>query len=74
MWIRLSRQYELGRVPEKLINERRHGQQGSKNMTPFFSENTSMLEDTFLSFDIDELFPKCQTLMEIPKKSVNAYN
>lgn len=74
MWIRLSREFELGRVPEKLIMERRHSQQGSKNISPFFSEKNSMLEDAFLSFDIDELFPECQTIMEIPKKSANAYN
>ncbi|MFA5294483.1 MAG: glycosyltransferase family A protein [Methanoregulaceae archaeon] len=74
MWIRLSREYEMGRVPEKLMNQRRHSLQGSKNISPFFSEKTSMLDDAFLSFGIDELFPECQTIREIPKKKAKAYN
>jgi len=74
MWIRLSRVYELGRVPEKLIMERRHSLQGSKNISPFFSEKTSMLEGSFLSFGIDELFPEYQSIQEIPKKKAKAYN
>jgi tetratricopeptide (TPR) repeat protein len=74
MWIRLSKEYELGRVPEKLIKGRRHSQQGSKNNSAHFSEKTSMLEVAFLSFGIDELFPECQTIKEIPKKKAKACN
>lgn len=74
MWIRMSRVYELARVPEKLIKGRRHRQQGSNNISAHFSEKSSMFENTFLSFRPDELFPEFQTIMEIPKKKVKAYN
>ena len=32
-----------------------------------------MYEDAFLSFGVDELFPECQMIMEIPKKKAKAY-
>jgi hypothetical protein len=32
------------------------------------------LEDTFLSFGIDELLPECQTVKGIAKRRVTAYN
>jgi glycosyltransferase involved in cell wall biosynthesis len=73
MWIRLSRLYEFRRVPEKLIKERWHSQQGSKKIPTHSTEIISMSEDVFLSFDVDELFPECQYIMSVPKKKAKAY-
>ena len=73
MWIRLSRVYELGKVPEKLTKQRWHCQQTGHNISGFESEIGSMSESSFLSFGIDELFPECQMITEIPPKKAKVY-
>jgi glycosyltransferase involved in cell wall biosynthesis len=74
MWIRLLRKYEIGRIPEKLIKGRRHENQYSKRyQVSHVQELLFMLERTFLSFDVDELFPECKTIEEISKKKARAY-
>jgi glycosyltransferase involved in cell wall biosynthesis len=74
MWIRLSRHYELARIPEKLMKERWHNLQGCRNIPSerHVSEMVAMYQQSFLSFDIDELFPEYKDL-EPCKKKAKAY-
>jgi hypothetical protein len=73
MWIRLSQMFEIGHVPEKLIKERQHLEQGSRlNVPAHLSEINLMSLKTFVSINIDDLLPELKNLA-LPKKKALAY-
>ena len=70
MWIRMSRKFEIGHVPEILIKQRMHRDQGSRSNIPvFLSEINSMYLNMFYSMNIDDLLPEFKDLVPVKKKA-----
>jgi glycosyltransferase involved in cell wall biosynthesis len=58
MWLRILNQFDIGRVPEKLIKERLHNQQGSQNIRSHQIEAQYMFSNMFEVLGLKSLFPE----------------
>jgi len=58
MWLRLLKEFEIGRVPEKLVKGRSHPDQGSRNKKVHEIEAQAMYRQVFETLGIVGLFPE----------------
>jgi glycosyltransferase involved in cell wall biosynthesis len=73
MWLRLLRQFEVGRVPQKLAKGRSHPAQGSCNVKTHEAEAQEMYRQLFEEMGIEEVFPELARLANDPKIVATAY-
>ena len=57
MWLRLLRHFEIGRVAEKLVKQRVHRAQESRNVKRHKSETLEMFKEVFNEMQLKGLFP-----------------
>jgi glycosyltransferase involved in cell wall biosynthesis len=68
MWLRLIRQFDIGRLPEKLIKQRTHPAQWSVSLKPAHREETKNLyERIFREWGIAVIFPELSNSLNDPK-------
>ena len=68
MWLRLIRQFDIGRLPEKLIKQRTHPGQGSVSLKPAHREETKNLyERIFREWGIAVIFPELSKSLNDPR-------
>ena len=68
MWLRLLRQFDIGRLPEKLIKQRTHPGQGSVSVKPAHREETKNLyERIFREWGIAVIFPELSNSLNDPR-------
>jgi glycosyltransferase involved in cell wall biosynthesis len=68
MWLRLIRQFDIGRLPEKLIKQRTHPGQGSVSLKPTHREETKNLyERIFREWGIAVIFPEFSNSLDDPR-------
>jgi hypothetical protein len=68
MWLRLIRQFDIGRLPEKLIKQRTHSGQGSISLKPARREETKNLyERIFREWGIAVIFPELSNSLNDPR-------
>jgi hypothetical protein len=73
MWLRFSRYFEIGRVPEKLGKWRLHSSQGSQSIQIHRVEAQAMYQRIFEEFGIEGLFPEWKESANNPKTIARAY-
>jgi glycosyltransferase involved in cell wall biosynthesis len=57
MWLRLLRRFDIGRVADKLVKQRVHGAQDSKNVERHQAETLEMFKEAFIELQVKGLFP-----------------
>jgi len=68
MWLRLIRYSDVGRLPEKLVKQRAHPQQGSIFSKPAHREETKNLyEKIFREWGIAVIFPEFSNRLDDPR-------
>jgi glycosyltransferase involved in cell wall biosynthesis len=67
MWLRLLRQFEIGRVPEKLVKGRVHLNQGSRNVDIHIAEAQAMYQQVFEKLGVAGVFPALAAYANEPK-------
>ena len=73
MWLRMLRQFEIGRVPEKLLKSRVHPDQGSCNAEAHVAEEVVMYKQAFEELAISEVFPEFAESNNHPRCMARAY-
>jgi len=58
MWLRLLREFEIGRTPEKLVGERFHSERGSRNRREHKAEKQIMFRQIWTELGVAGLFPE----------------
>jgi glycosyltransferase involved in cell wall biosynthesis len=68
MWLRLIRQFDVGRLPEKLIKQRTHLGQGSVGLKPAHREETkNLFEKIFREWGSAVIFPEFSNSLDDPR-------
>jgi glycosyltransferase involved in cell wall biosynthesis len=73
MWLRLLRRYEIGRVAEKLVKQRVHGAQDSRNVERHRAETLEMFKEVFHELQVEGLFPHLASAGNDPKAMAMAH-
>jgi glycosyltransferase involved in cell wall biosynthesis len=73
MWLRLSLQFEIGRVPEKLGKQRYHRAQGSRSIKIHRAESETMYRQVFEKLGIGGLFTELVKSANDPQMIARAY-
>jgi len=73
MWLRILQEFEIGRVPIKLVKGRSHPNQGSRNKKIHEIEAQAMYRQVFERLGIIGLFPRLAESAKDPKVIARAY-
>jgi glycosyltransferase involved in cell wall biosynthesis len=73
MWLRILSQFDIGRVPEKLVKERHHTQQGSLDIQPHQVEAQIMFSHMYELLGIKTLFPGIANTGATPSARAKGY-
>ncbi|MBN1936395.1 MAG: glycosyltransferase [Anaerolineae bacterium] len=73
MWLRLLRQFEIGRVPEKLVKERIHLAQDSRKVELHDQEKQTTFQRLFQEFGVAGLFPEWASSASEPQVIARAH-
>ena len=73
MWLRISRHFSIGRVPEKLGKLRCHPAQGSVNLENHRAEAEAMFKKVFCDFIADGIFPVDTAATDTARRIAHAY-
>lgn len=73
MWVRLLRQFEIGRVAEVLAKERVHSRQGSRTVEAHDQEKQATFQRLFEELGVVGLFPEWAPSATEPKTAARAH-
>ena len=73
MWLRMLRQFEIGRVPEKLGKQRSHPVRGSRNVKAHTDETQVMYSQIFQELGVAGIFPELAESANDPQVRAKAY-
>jgi glycosyltransferase involved in cell wall biosynthesis len=74
MWLRLIRNFDIGRLPEKLIKQRSHSEQGSVRLKNSHRDETkSLFRRVFDEWGVAAIFPEYAKYMDNPKMNARAH-
>lgn len=74
MWMRLSRRFNIGRLPEKQIKQRSHPAQGSVSFKPAHRHETKELYERFFrEWGVGVIFPELAQELHEPRTTAKAH-